>query len=69
MVEEYCKVFEGKELDFIISPTSMFDEPPLVNDTESRKKPVYEYQMDYYTTLPNTTGTPCITIPVWDKAH
>jgi Asp-tRNA(Asn)/Glu-tRNA(Gln) amidotransferase A subunit family amidase len=38
----------------------------VLNANEA-KNPVYEYKMDYYTALPNCTGTPAITMPVKEK--
>ncbi len=50
-----------------MSPTSIGIEPPKISDLlneEKAKNPVYEYKMDYYTALPNCTGTPAVTIPI-----
>jgi len=66
-VEEYCRVFEENNLDAILSPVAIGEEPPLIKDImeqSEKKNPVYEYKMDYYTALPNCTGTPAITMPV-----
>ena len=70
LIDQYCKVFEEKNLDFIISPVAIGELPPKINDIinqKEKKNPVYEYKMDYYTALPNCTGTPAITIPVTES--
>lgn len=49
-VEEICHVFEDHDLDFIISPTTIGEEPPKIRDMLDKKEktnPVYEYKMDY----------------------
>ena len=30
LIEEYCKVFEDNQLDFIISPVAIGEEPPKI---------------------------------------
>ena len=54
----------------ILSPVAIGERPPkildIINEKE-KKNPVYEYKMDYYTALPNCTGTPAITIPVNER--
>jgi len=60
-------VFESNNLDFILSPVALGEKPPRIDSilsTKEEKNPVYEYKMDYYTTLPNSTGTPAVTMPV-----
>lgn len=57
-------------MDFIISPVAIGEEPPKIADRlteKARMNPVYEYKMDYYTALPNITGTPAVTIPIKDN--
>ena len=67
MIDEYCRVFEENNIDFIISPVAIGEKPPRIDDVINQpasKNPVYEYKMDYYTALPNCTGTPAITMPI-----
>jgi Asp-tRNA(Asn)/Glu-tRNA(Gln) amidotransferase A subunit family amidase len=67
LIDQYCKVFEANNLDLILSPVAIGERPPKINDVlnaSEAKNPVFEYKMDYYTALPNCTGTPAITIPV-----
>ena len=67
MIDQYCKVFEANNLDFILSPVAIGERPPKINDVinaSEAKNPVFEYKMDYYTAFPNCTGTPAITMPV-----
>ena len=67
MIDQYCEVFESYNIDFIISPVAIGEKPPLISDVinqTEKKNPVYEYKMDYYTALPNCTGTPAITMPI-----
>ena len=71
LIEEYCKVFEDQNLDFILSPVAIGEKPPKISDILNKSEktnPVYEYKMDYYTALPNCTGTPAITIPVQENS-
>ena len=65
-VEQFCNAYEKNDLDIIISPTTIGEEPPKIKDiTEKKEKsnPVYEYKMDYYTAFPNAAGIPCLTLP------
>lgn len=32
LIEGYCKVFEDNQLDFIISPVAIGEEPPKIED-------------------------------------
>jgi len=32
LIQQYCDVFEKDDLDFIISPTALGEEPPRIED-------------------------------------
>jgi hypothetical protein len=48
---------EKNDIDVVISPTAIEEEPPVIADFYKPKdsktlNPVYEFKMDYYTALP-----------------
>ena len=68
---------ERNDIDVVISPTAIGEEPPLISNFTNKPRdsktlsPVYEYKNDYFTAFPNTLGIPSITLPIqetWGKA-
>ena len=58
-------MMEQNDIDIVISPTAIREEPPLVDSNQqSSSNPVYEFKSDYYTAFPNTLGVPSLTLPV-----
>lgn len=79
-IEQWCNELERNDIDVVISPTTIGEEPTRIDDIvgvkaqdddeAERKGPVYEFKMDYYTAFPNSLGIPSITLPVqetWGK--
>ena len=65
-VEEYNHAFEKANIDMIIGPTTIGEEPPKIKDILGKtykSNPIFEYKMDYYTIFPNAAGIPAITMP------
>jgi Asp-tRNA(Asn)/Glu-tRNA(Gln) amidotransferase A subunit family amidase len=67
---------EKNDIDVVISPTAIGEEPPLISNFTNIPRdsktlsPVYEYKNDYFTAFPNTLGIPSITLPIqetWGK--
>lgn len=66
---------EEKDIDVVISPTTLGFEPQLQSEILSpkpgaAKNPVYEYKMDYFTAFPNSLGIAAATLPIqetWGK--
>ena len=76
LIEQFTKELEDKAIDFVISPTTIGEEPTRVADVLSPKpdsaaaNPVSEFKMDYFSAFPNSIGIPSITIPIqetWGK--
>ena len=76
LIEQFTKELEDKAIDFVISPTTIGEEPTRVADVLSPKpdsaaaNPVSEFKMDYFSAFPNSLGIPSITIPIqetWGK--
>jgi len=75
-ISEWCEVIEKNDIDVVISPTAIGEEPTLIADVinssvnTKTRNPVYEFKMDYYTAFPNSLGIPSITLPLqetWGK--
>ena len=68
LIEQWCKEMEDKEIDVVISPTTIGEEPTriedVVNAPKARRNPVYEFKMDYFSAFPNSLGIPSITLPI-----
>ena len=74
LIAQWCKEMEDKQIDFVMSPTTIGEEPTRITDVtnapKERRNPVYEFKMDYFTAFPNSLGIPSITLPVqetWGK--
>ena len=76
LITQFTKELEDKQIDFLISPTTIGEEPKRISDVLSPKpdaagaNPVSEFKMDYYSAFPNSIGIPSITIPIqetWGK--
>ena len=74
LISQFCKEMEDKEIDVLISPTTIGEEPTriedVVNAPKAQRNPVYEFKMDYYSAFPNSLGIPSITLPIqetWGK--
>ena len=68
LIAQWCREMEQKQIDVVISPTSIGEEPlkisDIVNAPKHLRSPVYEYKMDYFTAFPNSLGIPSITLPI-----
>ena len=68
LIAQWCKEMEDKEIDVVISPTTIGEEPTriedVVNAPKSERNPVYEFKMDYFSAFPNSLGIPSITLPI-----
>ena len=74
LIEQWCEEMERKDIDIVISPTTIGEEPTriedVVNAPKENRNPVYEFKMDYYSAFPNSLGIPSVTIPIqetWGK--
>jgi aspartyl-tRNA(Asn)/glutamyl-tRNA(Gln) amidotransferase subunit A len=76
LIEQWSKELEDKAIDFVMSPTTIGEEPKRIADVLSPRpgsesaNPVAEFKMDYYSAFPNSLGIPSITIPIqetWGK--
>ena len=74
LIEQWCREMEAKNIDVVISPTTIGEEPTrisdVVNSDKANRNPVYEFKMDYYSAFPNSLGIPSITLPIqetWGK--
>ena len=69
-ISQWCEALERNDIDVVISPTAIGEEPPLISDFVNKPKdsntlnPVYEFKSDYYTAFPNSLGIPSITLPI-----
>lgn len=67
-ISQWCEQMERNDIDFVISPTTIGEEPTMVEEVMGRntkaRNPVYEFKMDYYTAFPNSLGIPSITVPI-----
>ena len=77
-ISEWCEALEKNDIDVVISPTTIGEEPTLIADVINSnvnikaRNPVYEFKMDYFTAFPNSLGIPSITLPIqetWRKDH
>ena len=74
-ISQWCEEMERNDIDVVISPTTIGEEPTMVQDVvntfnKEKRNPVYEFKMDYYTAFPNSLGIPSITLPIqetWGK--
>ena len=75
-ISQWCEALEKNDIDVVISPTTIGEEPTLIADVVNTsvdtktRNPVYEFKMDYYTAFPNSLGIPSITLPfqeTWGK--
>jgi Asp-tRNA(Asn)/Glu-tRNA(Gln) amidotransferase A subunit family amidase len=75
-IRQWCEALEKNDIDVVISPTTIGEEPTLIADVVNTsvdtktRNPVYEFKMDYYTAFPNSLGIPSITLPfqeTWGK--
>lgn len=74
LISQFCKEMEDKEIDVLISPTTIGEEPTRIEDvvgaSTAKRNPVFEFKMDYYSAFPNSLGIPSITLPIqetWGK--
>ena len=74
LIQQWCEEMERKEIDIVISPTTIGEEPTriedVVNAPKENRNPVYEFKMDYYSAFPNSLGIPSVTLPIqetWGK--
>jgi Asp-tRNA(Asn)/Glu-tRNA(Gln) amidotransferase A subunit family amidase len=68
-ISQWCEELEKHDIDVVISPTTIEEEPPVIADFYKPKEsktanPVYEFKSDYYTAFPNSLGIPSITLPI-----
>ena len=75
-ISQWCEQMEKNDIDVVISPTAIGEEPPLISNFTNKPagsktlNPVYEFKSDYYTAFPNSLGIPSITLPIqetWGK--
>lgn len=74
-ITQWCEQMEKNDIDVVISPTAIEEEPPIIADFYKPKEsktanPVYEFKMDYFTAFPNSLGIPSMTLPIqetWGK--
>ena len=68
LIRQWCQEMESKEIDMVISPTTIGEEPTRISDVvgaaKSSRSPVYEFKMDYYSAFPNSLGIPSVTLPI-----
>jgi len=70
LIEQWNKEMEEKDIDVVVSPTTIGFEPQIQSEilapkpSGAAKNPVYEYKMDYFTAFPNSLGIPSITLPI-----
>jgi len=74
LIQQWCEEMERKEIDIVMSPTTIGEEPTRIEDVlnapKEERNPVYEFKMDYFTAFPNSLGIPSVTLPVqetWGK--
>lgn len=73
-ISQWCETLEQNDIDVVISPTTIGEEPTLIKDiiggqgsssTDVKtRNPVFEFKMDYFTAFPNSLGVPSITLPI-----
>jgi Asp-tRNA(Asn)/Glu-tRNA(Gln) amidotransferase A subunit family amidase len=68
LIDHWVKEIKSNEIDMVISPTTIGEEPPKIADIiavdNKERNPVFEFKMDYYTAFANSLGIPAITLPV-----
>lgn len=69
LIEEWNAEMISKDIDVVISPTTIGEEPTRISDVvggskQKNRNPVFEFKMDYYSAFPNSIGIPSITIPI-----
>jgi len=69
LIEQWNAEMISKDIDVVISPTTIGEEPTRIDDVvggskQKNRNPVFEYKMDYYSAFPNSLGIPSITIPI-----
>jgi len=68
LIEHWDKEIRENEIDMVISPTTIGEEPPKIKDIlaadDKERNPVFEFKMDYYTAFANSLGIPAVTLPV-----
>ena len=68
-ISEWCEALEKNDIDVVISPTTIGEEPTMIEDVVGKnvntktRNPVFEFKMDYFTAFPNSLGIPSITLP------
>ena len=71
LIEQWNQEMEEKDIDVVVSPTTIGFEPQLkseiLNETGASKNPVYEYKMDYFTAFPNSLGIASVTLPIQEE--
>lgn len=75
LIQQWCEEMENKQIDVVISPTTIGEEPTRIEDIldnhkKKNRNPVYEFKMDYFSAFPNSLGIPSITLPIqetWGK--
>ena len=70
LITQWCTMMECNDIDIVVSPTTIGEEPPLIRDLQTAKPdPVKEFKMDYFTAFPNTLGIPSVTLPVHQDSY
>ena len=69
LIEQWNKEMIAKDIDIVISPTTIGEEPTRIEDVigsakQKNRNPVFEFKMDYYSAFPNSLGIPSVTIPI-----
>jgi aspartyl-tRNA(Asn)/glutamyl-tRNA(Gln) amidotransferase subunit A len=68
LIEAWDKEIRENQIDMVISPTTIGEEPPKIDDIiaadDRERNPVFEFKMDYYTAFANSLGIPAVTLPV-----
>jgi aspartyl-tRNA(Asn)/glutamyl-tRNA(Gln) amidotransferase subunit A len=69
LIEQWNTEMLSKDIDIVISPTTIGEEPTRIADVvggtkKKNRNPVYEFKMDYFSAFPNSLGIPGVTIPI-----
>jgi len=69
LIEQWNREMIAKDIDIVISPTSIGEEPTPIADVvgsakQANRNPVFEFKMDYFSAFPNSLGIPAVTLPI-----
>ena len=69
LIEQWNHEMISKDIDVVISPTTIGEEPTRIEDIiggtkKAQRNPVFEFKMDYFSAFPNSLGIPSVTIPI-----